>query len=70
MVEALGLRFKPYILSSRGGGQGFSFGVRGLEFGVGLGVHGLELVAEWIHFTLFGIILPTMKLKVHTFGGL
>ena len=28
------------------------------------------LVAEWIHFTLFGIILPTLKLKVHTFGGL
>ena len=22
------------------------------------------LVAEWIHFTLFGIILPTIKLKV------
>ena len=28
------------------------------------------LVAEWIHFTLFGIILPTIKLKVYTFGGL
>ena len=28
------------------------------------------LVAEWIHFTLFGIILPTLKLKVYTFGGL
>ena len=28
------------------------------------------LVAEWIHFTLFGIILPTTKLKVYTFGGL
>ena len=27
------------------------------------------LVAEWIHFTLFGIILPTIKLKVHTFWG-
>ena len=24
----------------------------------------LPLVAEWIHFTLFGIILPTIKLKV------
>ena len=24
----------------------------------------LYLVAEWIHFTLFGIILPTIKLKV------
>ena len=23
-----------------------------------------------IHFTLFGIILPAIKLKVHTFGGL
>ena len=29
-----------------------------------------NLVAEWIHFTLFGIILPTIKLKVYTFGGL
>ena len=28
------------------------------------------LVAEWIHFTLFGIIFPTIKLKVYTFGGL
>ena len=28
------------------------------------------LVAEWIHFTLFGIISPTMKPKVYTFGGL
>ena len=28
------------------------------------------LVSEWIHFTLFGIVLPTMKLKVYTFGGL
>ena len=28
------------------------------------------LVAEWIHFTLFGIILPTIKLKVYTFLGL
>ena len=29
------------------------------------------LVAEWIHFTLFGIILPNTKLKVYTFlGGL
>ena len=28
------------------------------------------LVAEWIHFTLFGILLPTIKLKVFTFGGL
>ena len=28
-----------------------------------------SLVAEWIHFTLFGIILPT-KLKVYTLWGL
>ena len=28
------------------------------------------LVAEWIHFTLFGIILPTIKLKVYIFWGL
>ena len=28
------------------------------------------LVAEWTHFTLFGIILPTIKLKVYTFWGL
>ena len=30
----------------------------------------LRLVAEWIHFTLFGIVLPTLKPKVYTFGGL
>ena len=36
--------------------------VRHLVFGVP------NLVAEWIHFTLFGIILPTIKLKVYTFG--
>ena len=28
------------------------------------------LIAEWIHFTLFGIILPTIILKVYTFWGL
>ena len=28
------------------------------------------LVAEWIHFTLFGIILPTIKGKCVHFGGL
>ena len=28
------------------------------------------LVAQWIHFTLFGIILPTINLKVYTFWGL
>ena len=27
------------------------------------------LVAEWIHFTLFGRILPTKILKVYTFSG-
>ena len=40
----------------------------------GLGVFsvvlGFNLVAEWIRFTLFGIVLPTIKLKVHTFSGL
>ena len=30
----------------------------------------IVLVAEWIHFTLVGIILPTIKLKVRTLGGL
>ena len=30
----------------------------------------VRLVAEWIHFTLLGIILPTIKPKVYTFGGL
>ena len=34
------------------------------------GVYLYLLVAEWIHFTLFGIILPTIKLKVYTFWGL
>ena len=29
----------------------------------------LGSVAEWIHFTLFGIISPTIKLKVYTFGA-
>ena len=28
------------------------------------------LVAEWIQFTLLGIILPTIKPKVYTFWGL
>ena len=27
------------------------------------------LVAEWIHFIFFGIILPTIELKVYTFWG-
>ena len=37
--------------------------------GVGVG-RIIPLVAEWIHFPLFGIISPTIKLKVYTFGGL
>ena len=28
------------------------------------------LVAEWIHFTLWGKILPIVKLKVYTVWGL
>ena len=28
------------------------------------------LVAEWIHFILFGIMLPTIKLEAYTFWGL
>ena len=27
-------------------------------------------VAEWIHFTLLGIILPAIRRKVYTLGGL
>ena len=30
----------------------------------------ISLVAEWIHFTLFWIILPTIKPKVYTLWGL
>ena len=30
----------------------------------------IPVIAEWIHFTLLGIISPTIKLKVYTFGGL
>ena len=29
----------------------------------------IGLVAEWIHFTLFGIIPPAIRLKVYTFLG-
>ena len=29
----------------------------------------VTLVAEWMHFTLLGIILATVKLKVYTFWG-
>ena len=64
--------------------QGFGFRGSGLNEGAGLqNVHGLgrgrplgggthldlPLVAQWIHFTLFGIISPTIKLKVCTFFG-
>ena len=35
-----------------------------VSYGLGFRVEG------WIHFTLFGIILPTIKLKVYTFWGL
>ena len=48
---------------------GLGFRVWGLEFRVWGGLSGLGLVAEWIHFTLFWI-LPTLNLKVYTFGGL
>ena len=37
---------------------------------VGFDMFNSFLVAEWTHFTLFGIILPTIKLKVYNFGGL
>ena len=30
----------------------------------------VSIVAEWIHFTLFGIIVPTIKLKMYPFWGL
>ena len=36
------------------------------EYGLVKGVP----VAEWIHFTLFRIVLPTIKLKAYAFGGL
>ena len=61
-----------------GGWEGVGVGAR---VGVGEGGRGRGgraaaaarskcLVAESIHFTLFGIILPTIKLKVYTVGGL
>ena len=34
-----------------------------------MGLQG-SLGAEWIHFTLLGIILPTIELKVYIFWGL
>ena len=54
------------------------FGLRGLGFravsDLGFRVQDLVsdlgfrvVVAEWIHFTLFGIMLPAIKLKVYTF---
>ena len=30
----------------------------------------VTLVAEWIHLTLLGVILPAIQLKVNTVGGL
>ena len=38
--------------------------------GVNTGASIISLVAEWIHFTLFVIILPTIKLKFYAFWGL
>ena len=51
-------------------GSQLRVGVCWLRFGMRLHVQGLGLVAEGIHFTLFGIILPTIKLKVYAFWGL
>ena len=48
-------------------------GSEGRRIGPGVGVTTLysNLVAEWIHFTLFWIILPTIKTEsVNFFGGL
>ena len=50
------------------GGLESGFGTSDVGFEVISG--SLNLVAEWIHFALWGIILPTIKLKVHTFWGL
>ena len=47
----------------KGKGKGSSAHVGVLSSGSGL----LSLVAEWIHFTLLGVILPTIELKVYTF---
>ena len=38
--------------------------------GLGFGLAFRILVAGWMHFTLFGIIFPTIKLKVYTCWGL
>ena len=52
--------------SMRRPGQEDSQSTRGLNNlnRVPLRVHIKGLVAEWIHFTLLGIVLPTIKLKV------
>ena len=55
-----GFRRVPNMIQLKGY---WSLGIRG--FGLQYG-----FVAEWIHFTLFGIILPIIKLKVYTFWGL
>ena len=42
--------------------------------GLGVGPVGFRAfsvsIAEWMHFALFWIILPTTNLKVYTLGGL
>ena len=45
-------------------------GFRAQASGAASTVDFIYLIAEWIHFTLFGIILPTIKPKVYTFWGL
>ena len=47
-----------------------SFGSSQLHHYRGFNYQALGSVAECIHFTLFGTILPTTKLKVYTLGGL
>ena len=43
----------------------------GVMWSWGEGLGGFKaLVAEWIHFTVFGAILPTIELKVYAFWGL
>ena len=44
-----------------------------VAFKMGLGfkaLSSLTIVAEWIHFTLLGDNITTIKLKVYTLGGL
>ena len=56
-------------------GEGSGLGVQGL-CARGVLISELQyqfiylLVAEWIHFTLVGIILPTIKPALYTFWGL